>query len=146
MQQPIEFYNNLNELKKLNWIDNRTMSVLIVMNFYSPSTDFMITARILYENFDYVMKLTNQDYAVVKITEDDNWEILISLIFSLISLLCFFLNLRQKLETKQKNRIKISRNVGFWDGLIRGFKKITSFILKNFRRPTYFEWLSKIML
>ena len=128
---PYNFYENVDKLRRINWIDDKTISLITLINFYNINHDLVLIMRVLHEKIesDFVPK---SDYMLVDITPRFDLALVFSIIFSFFNLVALFLVLKKKVDN---NKIKRNKTE------ISFFKKITLFLETNFKRPDIFETL-----
>jgi hypothetical protein len=131
----INFYDNADKLKKIKWIDEETLSLITVINFYNINHDLLLIMRILHERIesDFVPR---SDHLLVDITPKLDIALIFSIIFSFLNLLALFLVLKKKEENNNYKRETTDIPI---------HKKIKLFFESNFKRPDAFEVICKLL-
>ena len=138
------YYENFNNLIYLNWIDSKTNSILLTMNYYNPIHDLFLTVRVLYEKIDSRLKQTNIDYGITDLTPVFNYYLILSIICGSIVILLMMLSLKLPSDQIQENRkITIKKRMSFLARIKFFFTSIIDYFQNNYRKPDFFEAVSK---
>ncbi len=139
-----DYYEYFNNLIYLNWIDSKTNSILLTMNYYNPIHDLFLTVRVLYEKIDSRLKQTNIDYGITDLTPVFNYYLILSIISGSIVILLMMLSLKLPSDQIQENRkITIKKRMSFLARIKFFFTSIIDYFQNNYRKPDFFEAVSK---
>jgi hypothetical protein len=140
---PKDFFKVINKLIENKWVDEKTKSVMLTMNFYNPTHDLFLTMRILYENVMPNIVFTGDDYGITDLTPFFNYYLIFSIVSSVVTILLMILSLKsQDHKTKKNNRIKIRPPPPIFKKIKKLFKKIWFYFKNNYRKPDFFESIS----
>jgi hypothetical protein len=144
LTSPIDFYAQIDDLIKNKWVDEDTVSVLLINNFYFLNHDLFILVRILYENLSHAMEPV-VNFGLLDITPlPDNNDLIVSIVFSIFCLVMKLINLIKPEEVRKASNYPRRYPRTFSEKFVEFWKKLHFHIESTFRFPEYFEWLSKI--
>lgn len=147
------FYNIMNNLiavrlliKKINWVDYKTKSFMMIMNFYNVNFDLFMTVRVLFENMqDYFIGYV--DFGLTDITPTSDIYYILSIVFSFFNVVSLINSLitknEKKLESDKDNSKLIQKELDLSHKMQAVFCFVCNFMRKNFRCPNFFEAISK---
>ncbi len=146
LEDPKNFYEDMNRLINGEWIDEDTLSIIIDFNIYSLNNDLFVYFSILWEN----QGLYYKKYPVISVVDltmkDGNgWKISLGLSFIVIACKIFNLKLMKK-RKELGNDMKADKTK---DNNENSYKEkildccIFKFFKENFRSPNVIELLSK---
>lgn len=142
---PQIFYSSMNSLINSNWVDEKTLNVIIVATYYNASIDLFLTVRFLYESFDNIFGLSFLDFQIIDLTPIQDAYISISIIFSIICIICMIIDLRVGKTNEYIQDTVVIRYKGLLNRLKIWIQSIIKYFRDNYRRPNYFETGSNII-
>lgn len=126
------FYQSWTKLKDNNWIDNDTIGLITVLNYYNINHDLVITLSILHELIEgkFQAKAT---VSLFDLTFLSDLNLYFSLILSLVNLFSLFTVLKKRTFAKVYSRKDQGKPT---------YEKIKEYIQSHFRKPDIFETVS----
>jgi hypothetical protein len=129
------FYEALDDIKVANWIDNNTVALITLINFYNIHHNLLLNVRVLHEKIEnYFFPIV--DYNLIEMNINVDGYLIAALILSILTLLSM-LN-----EWKKDNPDPVSKI----DIESTGLKALSRFYNRNFRKPNLFEIISNIKI
>jgi hypothetical protein len=146
MTFPEFFYEDMNNLINIDWVDEKTSSIILIFNFYNPSSELLISYRILFENITGLFKNVFSKYYLLDISKSSDIYLVFSFIFSIMFLInfIFLLKISPANETDSEDIRLIHK--GSCRKLREIFRNSLIYIKKNFRAPDFYECLSNYIL
>jgi hypothetical protein len=143
---PEKFYEEINFLIDNEFIHDKTASVILILNFYNPTLDIIITIRVLYENMGGTFKKVVTQYNLIEISPQTDVYLVISLIFSIAFVINFVMMLKvsPNKESNRQNEVIII-DKGRCRKVRDMYRESVRYIKNNFRVPNKFEIMSKIL-
>ena len=135
------FYQEMDQLITSNWVDQYTVSVMIVVNFYNISIDLFLILRILYENINFNFALSNTDYAIIDLTPILDVRLIMSIITAMLCLLLMVKMLKLK-NVKVRKKRKTNKKLTGWEKFKEKFSELKVYCNDNYRSPDLFEYIT----
>jgi hypothetical protein len=139
-----KYYDKMNELIEMNWVDSNTISVILSVNLYNTNVDLLIITRFLYENMTNGFHFV-PDFQLLDFTPVYDACLVGSIICSII---CLIFQIRAlKLEKPKKmpeEPVVLYQNC--CKRLCNSIRSCCLHIKYNYRVPVMFEILSKLKL
>jgi hypothetical protein len=139
-----DYYLTMNQLISQKWVDSKTRSIILTINFYNPTHDLFLTIRVLYENINPNIKYVNIDYGITDLTPLFNFYLILSIASGGIVILLMMLNLKlTSNKIKKVKKISIKKQLPFMERIKKFCKNIWQYFENNYRKPDFFEAVSK---
>jgi hypothetical protein len=127
------FYTTLDDLKGSGFIDENTLAIITLVNFYNINHDLLLNVRVVHERVNnFFFPIVN--YNIIDMDPTFDNYLIASIILSILTLLSM-LN-----EWKKHIPDPVSKK----DVEATGLNSLIRFYNRNFRKPNFFEIISKI--
>ena len=140
--QPLDFYGHIKNMQKIKFLDDKTRTVMVVINLYNINMDMFFTIKVIYENMIPNLKFSNLKYHAVDLGNSKGLEITISLIFSIFYIISMIINLKDPNYKPKEETVFIFKRYTFWQKIKKFFIESYEFLKEYFRRPDMFETIS----
>jgi hypothetical protein len=129
------FYQSWTKLKENNWIDDDTIGLITILNYYNINHDLVITLSVLHELVEGKFE-AKASVSLFDLTFLTDLNLYFSIILSFVNLFSLFTVLKKRAF----NKVYSGKNQGkpLYD-------KIKEYIQSHFRKPDIFEIVSKLI-
>lgn len=139
---PSDFYTQIDDLIANKWVDANTLSVSVVTNYYNINIDLFMIVRILYENSGTRMNPT-VDFGLIDMTPVLDTALIASIILSFICIGLMMATLKKPAIRRPVDYLDRRRTKSACQKLCGFCGKTYQFISDNYRKPDFFETISK---